>query len=257
MVVVEFFVGCAGTGKSTLTGIYRDWLNDQPDLDAIAVNFDPGAALLPYQADIDIRDYIRIEDIIKEHKLGPNGALVAATDLTINFLPEIKNEINGLRPNHILIDTPGQMELFAFRSSGLYILASLGGQNSVVNYLIDPNLARRPSGFITALYLGLSVQTRFHVPQQYILTKIDLLPAEESDEIVDWSTDFDKLENALLIETKGERRELSQSLIEALRILDISGELLPISSIENMGIDDLYRHISQIALGGEDFNELT
>ncbi|HUY01001.1 MAG TPA: ATP/GTP-binding protein [Candidatus Deferrimicrobium sp.] len=257
MVIVEFFIGCAGTGKTTLTGIYRDWLNDQPDLDAIAINFDPGAMWLPYKADIDIRDYIRIEDVMEQYKLGPNGALVASTDLTINFLSEIKKEINELRPNHILVDTPGQMELFAFRSSGLYIFANLGGKDSVVNYLIDPNLAKRPSGFVTALYLGLSIQTRFYVPQQYILSKIDLLSEEETETIVEWSTDFDKLENALNLESKGERRELNNAIIQALRVLNISGELLPISSVENIGISDLYRLISQIALGGEDFSELT
>ncbi|MHA1276373.1 MAG: ATP/GTP-binding protein [Candidatus Helarchaeota archaeon] len=256
MVVVEFFIGCAGTGKSTLTGIYRDWLNDQPDLDAIAINFDPGAMRLPYKADIEIRDYIRVEDVIEEYKLGPNGALVASTDLTINFLNQIKQEINELRPNHIIVDTPGQMELFAFRSSGLYIFASLGGQNSVMNYLIDPNLAQRPSGFVTAIYLGLSVQTRFHVPQQYILSKIDLLSQEKVEEIIQWSTDFDMLENALNLETKGESRELNTQLIHALKILNISGELLPISSLESIGIADLYQSISRIALGGEDFSEL-
>ncbi|NVM55993.1 MAG: ATP/GTP-binding protein [Candidatus Helarchaeota archaeon] len=257
MVIVEFFVGCAGTGKSTLTGIYCDWLNDQPDLDAIAINFDPGAMRLPYKADINIRDYIRIEDVMEEYKLGPNGALVASTDLTINFLNDIKKEINELRPNHILVDTPGQMELFAFRTTGLYILASLGGHNSVMNYLVDPTLAKRPTGFVTALYLGLSIQTRFFVPQQYILSKIDQLSQEETEEIIEWSSDFDKLENAMNLETKGERRELNTQLILALKTLNISGELLPISSIENIGIADLYRLISQIALGGEDFSELT
>ncbi|MFX1295682.1 MAG: ATP/GTP-binding protein [Promethearchaeota archaeon] len=254
---MEFFVGCAGTGKSTLTGIYRDWLDDQPDIDAIAINFDPGAMNLPYKADINIRDYIRIEDVMEKYQLGPNGALVVSTDLTINFLADIKKEINEFRPNHILVDTPGQMELFAFRSSGIYILATLGGQNSIMNYLIDPNLAKHPSGFITAVYLGLSVQTRFHVPQQYILSKIDLLSEEDTEEIILWSTDFEKLENALNIETKGERRELNTLLIKALEILNISGEILPISSINNIGIDDLYQNISQIALGGEDFTELT
>ncbi|MHA1650047.1 MAG: ATP/GTP-binding protein [Candidatus Helarchaeota archaeon] len=257
MVIIEFFVGCAGTGKSTLTGIYRDWLNDQPELYAIAINFDPGAMSLPYKPDIDIRDYIRIEDVMEQYNLGPNGALVASTDLTINFLDDIKKEINELRPNHILVDTPGQMELFAFRSSGIFILAALGGQESVMNYLIDPNLAKRPSGFVTAIYLGLSIQTRFHVPQQYILSKIDLLSEDETDEIITWSTDFDKLENALNLEAKGERRELNTLLIQALKTLNISGELLPISSINNIGISDLYQSVSRIALGGEDFSELT
>jgi hypothetical protein len=257
MVIVEFFIGCAGTGKSTLTGVYYDWLNDQPDLDAITVNLDPGVLNLPYKADINIRDYIRIEEIMEQYSLGPNGALIACTDLMINFLKQIKKEINEFRPNHILVDTPGQMELFAFRTSGLYIFSQLGGHNSVVNYLIDPNLAKTPGGFITALYLGLSVQTRFFVPQQYILSKVDLLSEEETEEIVEWSTDFDKLENAVNLESKGERREINFQIVQALRTLDLSGELLPISSVNNTGITDLYRIVSQIALGGEDFTELT
>lgn len=257
MVIVEFFVGCAGTGKSTLTGVYSEWLNDQPDLDAITVNLDPGVLNLPYKADVNIRDYIRIEEIMEQYNLGPNGALVACTDLVFNFLKEIKKEINEFRPNHILVDTPGQMELFAFRTSGLYIFSQLGGQNSIVNYLIDPTLAKTASGFITALYLGISIQTRFFVPQQYILTKIDLLSEEETEEIVEWATDFDKLENAVNLETQGERREINFQIVQALRTLDLSGELLPISSVNNIGITDLYRIVSQIALGGEDFTELT
>jgi GTPase SAR1 family protein len=257
MVIVEFFVGCAGTGKSTLTGVYNEWLNDQPDLDVITVNLDPGVLNLPYKADINIRDYIRIEEVMEQYHLGPNGALVASTDLMINFLKEIKKEINEYKPNHILVDTPGQMELFAFRSSGLYIFSQLGGRSSVINYLIDPTLARTAGGFITAVYLGLSIQTRFFVPQQYILSKVDLLSEEETNEIVEWSVDFDKLENAVNLETEGERREINFQIVQALRNLDLSGELLPLSAMNNIGISDLYRIVSQIALGGEDFTELT
>ena len=149
------------------------------------------------------------------------------------------------------------MELFAFRTSGLYIFSQLGGKSSVINYLIDPNLAKTAGGFITALYLGLSIQTRFFVPQQYILSKVDLLSEEETDLIVEWSTDFDKLENSVDLETEGERRELNFQIVQALRNLDLTGELLPISAVNNIGISDLYRLISQIALGGEDFTELT
>jgi len=257
MVIVEFFIGCAGTGKSTLTGVYYDWLNDQPDIDAISVNLDPGVLNLPYKADINIRDYIRIEEIMEQYNLGPNGALIACTDLMVNFLKEIKHEINEFRPNHILVDTPGQMELFAFRTSGLFIFSQIGGKSSIVNYLIDPNLAKTASGFITSLYLGISVQTRFLVPQQYILSKIDLLSEEETEEIVEWSVDFDKLENAVNLETQGERRQINFQIVQALRALDLSGELLPISSVNSIGITDLYRIVSQIALGGEDFTELT
>ena len=41
-----FFVGTAGSGKSTLVGAYRQWL-DGNGVDAITINMDPGAETLP------------------------------------------------------------------------------------------------------------------------------------------------------------------------------------------------------------------
>ena len=74
-----FFVGTAGSGKSTLTHTFQSWMNSL-GLDAITVNLDPGVDYLMYTPDIDIREWVSLTEIMKTHNLGPNGAQIACAD---------------------------------------------------------------------------------------------------------------------------------------------------------------------------------
>lgn len=67
-----FFVGTAGSGKSTLTGTFGQWLKNE-SYDGVTVNLDPGADTLPYEADVDIRDWVRLSEIMSEYKLAPTA----------------------------------------------------------------------------------------------------------------------------------------------------------------------------------------
>lgn len=68
-----FMVGMAGSGKSSLTAAYSEWLKGS-DQDVLIANFDPGATALPYNPDIDSRRYVDVEKLMLDYKLGPNGA---------------------------------------------------------------------------------------------------------------------------------------------------------------------------------------
>jgi hypothetical protein len=47
--------------------------------------------------------------------------------MILDYLEDIKFEISEYNdPDVVLIDTPGQMELFAFRSTGPLVASSLG-----------------------------------------------------------------------------------------------------------------------------------
>jgi GTPase SAR1 family protein len=109
-----------GSGKSLLTGAFANWLQLQKQ-NVTAVNLDPGVVTLPYTPDIDIRDYIKIEQLMDEYKLGPNGALIMAADLIAEETERLSDEIATFKPDIALIDTHGQMERFAFRQSGPYL----------------------------------------------------------------------------------------------------------------------------------------
>ena len=111
-----YFVGTAGSGKSTLTNAFQLWLNNQ-GYDAITVNLDPGVDSLNYAPDVDVRDWIKLSEIMAEYGLGPNGAQVAAADMMALNVREISQVVSGYNTDYVLIDTPGQIELFTFRQS--------------------------------------------------------------------------------------------------------------------------------------------
>ena len=111
-----FITGTAGSGKSLLTSKLLQWYKDRNSF-AIGLNLDPGTIDLPYEPDVDVRNYIDINELMSRYQIGPNGALVMASDLIATRLDEIQNEVNSLNADYVLVDTPGQIELFGFRES--------------------------------------------------------------------------------------------------------------------------------------------
>ena len=154
---------------------------------------DPGVKRMPYTPDIDIRDFIVLEEVMDKYELGPNGAMILASDLMVNFLDDLKYEIDEYNPDWVFVDTAGQLELFAFRETGPLIASSLGfgSIQKAVSFLFDSNLVPRPNGFISTLLLAASVQFRFrNISQINVLSKVDLLGEDQIDMIVNWSQDF-------------------------------------------------------------------
>ena len=77
MVYMAFIIGTAGSGKSFLTSALADRMRKEKQK-VVTLNLDPGVVSLPYSPEIDIRDYITIDTVMKEYQLGPNGALIMA-----------------------------------------------------------------------------------------------------------------------------------------------------------------------------------
>jgi GTPase SAR1 family protein len=124
---LNYFIGTAGSGKSTLTGDLQHYItNRNPEVSVITINLDPGVRVVSYAPDIDIRDFIVLEEVMEKYGLGPNGAMILASDLMVNYLDDIKDEIDEFNPDWILADTAGQLELFAFRETGPLIASALG-----------------------------------------------------------------------------------------------------------------------------------
>ena len=116
-----YFTGTAGSGKSSLVRAYQEWL-DNIGLESIIVNLDPGADYLPYDADVDIRDWVNLSEVMEDYSLGPNGAQIAAADLMAVNIKEWGPTVKEMGARFALVDTPGQMELFAFRQSSTAII---------------------------------------------------------------------------------------------------------------------------------------
>ncbi len=188
-------MGTAGSGKTLLTHHLSSYMINRLKLNLTIVNLDPGvkANNLPYSPDVDVRDFVNYEEISLQLKLGPNGALIEAANQLSQKVTEIRDEIEYLDADHVLLDLPGQIELFAYRNYGRALFEVLEPESQVTLFLMEPSLARTPLGFVSLSLLGVSLAYRFPMPQLNILTKTDTLPLEEVDRIINWSNNIDSL----------------------------------------------------------------
>ncbi|MGW8288701.1 MAG: PRK13768 family protein, partial [Candidatus Bathyarchaeia archaeon] len=244
--------GTAGSGKSLLTATYSEWLKNNKQK-AITVNLDPGVVNLPYAPDIDIRNSIDLNQIMDEYNLGPNGALVLAADLIAEEAEKIGGEIEDLQSDVVLVDTPGQMELFAFRASGPYIANELTKEQKAILYLFDAVFSFNPLNYVSNMFLSAAVYNRFFFPQLHVLSKCDLLPPEEAKRILEWPADPDALEAVIEEKLTGTRMLLSRDMMRAIYGLGLEFELIPVSGKTNEGLINLSSALERILTGGEKF----
>jgi len=247
-----FIIGTAGSGKSLLTATFSEWLKMSKQ-DVAIVNLDPGVLTLPYSPDVDVRNYVDIENLMEEYGLGPNGALIMAADLIADKIGEISGEIEDLKTDIVLVDTPGQMELFAFRASGPYIVNEITEELKVIVYLFDAVFSVNPLNYVSNLFLSAAVYNRFFLPQVHLLSKCDLLPKNEVDKIVNWSASPKTLEFDIEQELRGTKRLLSRNMMRAIHRLGLKFLLIPISAKTNEGLTNFNMALERILAGGDKY----
>ncbi len=246
-------IGTAGAGKSVLTAALHTYLS-KLGADVITVNLDPAVLRTPYKPDIDIREYIDIQQLQEKYELGPNGAMIAATDLIVSkevfpiFMEELREyeDVDG-----ILIDTPGQMEVFAYRVAGPRLIRHFSPDTTGIVFLYDSALSVSPSGLASIALLSASVQFRLDLPIIPVLSKVDLLTEEQRNQIFLWMQDFDAFEKALREQSNVLEREIGSGIISVLEEVQSVTELIPISAKTNEGFDLLGAAISNIWTTGE------
>jgi len=246
-----YFTGTAGAGKTTFVRALADWMKTA-GYDSTVVNLDPGNENPALGADIDIREWVRLPDVQDEYGLGPNGAQVAAADMIALKVFDVKQAIAELKTDYVLIDTPGQIELFAFREASRAIVDALSGDRSVLAFLYDPALARTPGGFVALKMLSATVEFRFRLPMLPVLSKSDVLSPEQLAEISSWAEDADALYSAVTREAATPDVQLSTELFRAIEAMAPLADLLPASATEGTGLESFYRSCQRVFSGGED-----
>ena len=252
MTVMVFIIGTAGSGKSRLTAAFNDWLKMSKQ-DVAIVNLDPGVSSLPYQPDVDVRDYVNVDNLMDEYRLGPNGALIMASDLVADEIEKISKEVEELRSDIVLVDTSGQMELFAFRASGPYIVSELTKEQKAIVYLFDAVFSANPQNYVSNLFLSSAVYNRFLIPQIHVLSKCDLLPKEQVDKVVDWSSNRNALAEAIDQNLEGEKRLLNRGMMQAIYKLGLSFPLTPLSAKTNEGMINFNMALERVLSQGDKY----
>jgi hypothetical protein len=166
--------------------------------------------------------------------------------MVVTEAERVKEEMEVVGAPIYLIDTPGQMELFAFRQSGAYLIQRLSDVHSLVVYVADAVYVQSIDGFATTMLLALSSRIRFKKPQILVVNKADLLSEEALTNIVNWAENPDTLLES--IDLPPYDKEILRS------IANMGGFVEPlfISAKTGEGLDKLYYQIQLHYTGGED-----
>jgi len=248
-----FIVGTAGSGKSLLASKIFEYYTRNGAFVGM-LNLDPGVENLPYTCDVDVRDYVDIVSIMRQYDLGPNGSMIMANDLIASKIDELQGAVDNVNPDYLIVDTPGQIELFAYRASGPFFVQNLNAEQKVVMFLHDGSLITTPINFVSIALLATSVKLRLNLPQVNVITKIDLIEDKIKD-VLKWSTNMASLQDALAKESDGENYILASNLLKSLNLGGFAQGSIPISNASGEGLANLQAALSRILNLGEEVED--
>ncbi|KAG6434736.1 hypothetical protein SASPL_106378 [Salvia splendens] len=178
MVFGQVVIGPPGSGKTTYCNGMSQFLQLVGRKVAV-INLDPANDSLPYDCAINIEDLIKLEDVMAEHSLGPNGGLVYCMDFLEKNIDWLEAKLKPLLKDHyLLFDFPGQVELFFLHENAKKVIMRLVKKLDLrltAVHLIDAHLCSDPGKYISALLLSLSTMLHMELPHVNVLSKIDLI----------------------------------------------------------------------------------
>jgi GPN-loop GTPase len=141
------------------------------------VNLDPANDRTNYPCALDVRDLVKLDDVMEEEGLGPNGGVIYALEELENNIEWLETGLASLGEDYILFDCPGQVELFTHHTSlrNIFFRIQKMGYRLVSLHLTDSHSLTLPSLYISTLLLSLRSMLQMDLPHLNVLTKIDLL----------------------------------------------------------------------------------
>lgn len=202
---------CIGSGKTTFMQRINSYLHSKREPPYV-INLDPAVRNVPFESNIDIRDSLNYKEVMREYNLGPNGGIVTSLNIFATKIDQIINILEKrTSPNpetpkakaikNIIVDTPGQIEVFMWSASGSILLESLASSfPTVVAYIIDTPRTSSTSTFMSNMLYACSILYKTKLPMILVFNKTDVKDADFAKE---WMTDFETFQAALKQEEDG------------------------------------------------------
>jgi len=246
--VVTLLIGMAGSGKTTL--FHRLHYDAQEKgRRCYFINLAPAVLEVPIEPQIDIRDTIDYKGIMTEYRLGPNGAIVTALNLFATQFADVMKILEKRKDeyDHVIVDTPGQIEAFTWSASGMLIAESLASTYATnVVYVVDTPRTSSPATFMSNMVYACSILHKYRLPLTAAFNKCDVSPAAP---LFEWMDDFEAFHEALDRHTRDDpggagyvtslHRSMSLVLDEFYKVL----ERVAASAVDGSGIDELFGRI--------------
>jgi GPN-loop GTPase len=184
----------------------NSYLHSKQKTTPYVINLDPAVHSVPFETNIDIRDSVSYKEVMKQYNLGPNGGILTSLNLFATKVDQIihllekrtdqtQTNPGALPIKHILVDTPGQIEVFVWSASGSIFLETLASSfPTVIAYVIDTPRTSSTSTFMSNMLYACSILYKTKLPMILVFNKTDVKDAEFAKE---WMTDFDAFQSAL------------------------------------------------------------
>ncbi|CCW66772.1 unnamed protein product [Phytomonas sp. Hart1] len=206
--VVILVIGMAGTGKTTLVHTLQNYALEK-GIRSYFINLDPAVASVPYRANIDIRDTVNYKEVMNGYQLGPNGAIMTSLNL---FATKFNQVVTLLEKKEalewVIVDTPGQIEVFTWSASGQLISESLAAVfPTIVLFVADTTRCINPSTFVSTMLYSSGIMLKQQLPLLLVFNKTDVVSA---DLVISWMRDNDALQEAVDLGPSGSVAGMSQ-----------------------------------------------
>ncbi len=244
---ILYVMGFAGSGKTTLVTNFSRYLSRQGYNTAV-INLDPGVELLPYTPEFDVREIVSLREVMRKENLGPNGGLIRSVEYIVKNKERVIEKIVSISQNvdWLLVDTTGQLELFAFRPLGDIIVRAFMDYPSVGLLLVDITNIQRPSDIVMAQLICMAIQLKLSIDTIIAINKIDLANAEAKKMIEMFYVNPEEFRNIMMEQHTDTFSGMSIDLLDTIRNYMPPARIVLISAKNGEGFDELYDIIHEV-----------
>ncbi|KAL5263139.1 hypothetical protein ACHWQZ_G008526 [Mnemiopsis leidyi] len=238
--VVIITLGMAGSGKTCFMQRINAWLHAKNKCPYV-INLDPAVFELPYPANIDIRDSVKYKEVMKQYQLGPNGGIITSLNLFATKFDQVLDILEKKKDiDFVLIDTPGQIEVFTWSASGTIISDAIArSYPTVIAFIMDTVRCTNPVTFMSNMMYACSIMYKTRLPLIVVMNKTDIV---DNKFAVEWMNDFETFQEALDAQpsySSNLSRSMSLVLDEFYKDLRTVG----ISAVTGQGCANFFREV--------------